>query len=242
MTSANTMIGQPLRHRHQSFSSSTAGAASERSTQNRKDQREDDDFLEIAGIERGERLDDADHQRRDRGQGIADEPADDRGDKTLQADQESGVVIERRDRHDQDARDRADHRGQQERDLARQRGPDADQPRAEAVDGGGAQRLAVERKAEEQPQRDDEGDGDAIDRDALAGEAQGADRERRVRERRSALALGAEEHQAKALHAPDGSRRRRSAAPAPRCGRSAGTRCDRGTGRSRRRSAATARC
>jgi len=64
---------------------------------------------------------------------------------------------------------------QQERDLSRQRGPDADQTRAEPVDGGGAQRLAIQRKAEEQPEPDNEGDRDGIDRNALRGEAQ-ADR------------------------------------------------------------------
>src|SRR5204863_1445740 len=88
--------------------------------------------------------------------------------KTFQADQESGVVIKCRDRYDQDSRDRSDHRGQKECNLSRQRGPDADETRAQAVDCGSAQRLAVEGKAEKQPEADDEGDGYRIDRDALA--------------------------------------------------------------------------
>src|SRR5215204_3642570 len=66
------------------------------------DEREDDDFLEVGGIERGERLDGADNQRRYGGQRIADEATDDRGDETFQPDQESGVVIKRGDRDDQD--------------------------------------------------------------------------------------------------------------------------------------------
>ena len=90
--------------------------------------------------------------------------------------------------------------GHQEGDLSRERGADADQPRAEPVDRGRAQRLAGQREAEKQPQRHDEGDGDGVDRDALAGEAQRADGEGRVRDRRAALALGAEEHQPKTLH------------------------------------------
>ena len=93
---------------------------------------------------------------------------------------------------------------------------------------------------EEQPQRDDEGDGDGIDREALAGEAQRADGERGVRERRAALALGAEEQQAQSLHREVRSRPRRSAAPARRCAPAAGRRGDRETARSRRRSPATA--
>src|SRR6202022_4493361 len=125
--------------------------------------------------------------------------ADDRGDEALQSDQESGVVIQRRDRHDQDSRNRPDQGRQKERDLSRQRGSDADQARAEAIDGGGAKRLAVERKAEKQPQADDEGDGDGVDGDALAGEAQRPDSEGRIRNRRAALALGAETNQAKTL-------------------------------------------
>jgi len=54
------------------------------------------------------------------------------------------------------SRNRPDHGRQQERDLSRQRGPDADQARAEAIDGGGAQRLAVERKPKKQQRPDDE--------------------------------------------------------------------------------------
>ena len=108
------------------------------------------------------------------------------------------------------------------------------------VDRGGAQRLAVQRQSEEQPQRDDEGDGGGIDRQTLAGETQRADDECGVRERRSALAFGAEEQQAKPLHREVSSRPRRSAAPARRCAPGAGRRGDRGTARSRRRSRATA--
>ena len=60
-------------------------------------------------------------------------------------------------------------------------GPDADKARAQPVDGGGAKRLAVQRKAEEQPQPDNEGDGDDIDGNALAAEAQGPDGEGCIR-------------------------------------------------------------
>ena len=138
-------------------------------------------------------------QRRHRSQGIADEAADDGGDESLQPDQESGVVIQRRDRHDQDSRNRADHGSEQERDLSRQRGADADQPGAEAIDGGGAQRLAVERQPEEQPETDDEGHRDGVDGKALAGEAQRPQRDGRIGDRRAALAFGAEKHQPKTL-------------------------------------------
>src|SRR3954451_22668504 len=56
---------------------------------------ENDHLLAVEGIEGPERPDDADPQRRDCAEGVACKPADDRGDKALQADQEARVVIER---------------------------------------------------------------------------------------------------------------------------------------------------
>ena len=86
---------------------------SERSQkQDRNDQRKDDDLLEVARIERGKGFDASDEECRNRGQRVADKSADDRGDKPFQADQEPGVVVERRDRNDQDSGNRADHGGQ----------------------------------------------------------------------------------------------------------------------------------
>ena len=88
--------------------------------QHGNEQGEHDHLLKVGGVEGGEGFDRADGERSDGGQRIADKAADDGGDEALQSDQEAGVVIERCDRHDQDARERADHRGEQERDLARQ--------------------------------------------------------------------------------------------------------------------------
>src|SRR5690606_24691852 len=71
--------------------------------QHRNEQRENDDLLEVAGEERGERLDEPDADRRHRRDREAGKAADDRCDETLEADEEAGVVVDRRDRRDQDS-------------------------------------------------------------------------------------------------------------------------------------------
>ena len=58
------------------------------------DQREHDHFLERAGPERRERLDQADQQRAGGGNRVARQAADDRADEALQADEEAGVVVD----------------------------------------------------------------------------------------------------------------------------------------------------
>ena len=117
-----------------------AAAGRERLPEQHRDERaEDDDFLERAVPERGIALEQPDQDRADGGRRIADQPADDGADEGLQADQEAGVVIERRDRPDQDAGNPGQRRGQQEGDRARGRGQDADQAGADAIDRGGAQ-------------------------------------------------------------------------------------------------------
>ena len=88
--------------------------------------------------------------RADRGPRIADEPADDRGDERLQADDEAGVVVHRRHRADQHADEAGQQRREQYASVRRARRPDADEARADAIDRGRAQRLAGERALEEQ--------------------------------------------------------------------------------------------
>ena len=75
--------------------------------QHGNDQREHDHFLEPARPERRERFEQADEQCARRGERIADEPADDRADEALEADEEPGIVIDRRDGADQHAGERA---------------------------------------------------------------------------------------------------------------------------------------
>ena len=62
----------------------------------------------------------------------------------------------------------------QERELARERGAHADQPGAEAVDRGGAQRLAEDGAAEEEIERQHQAERGEVDGDALAGDRQRA--------------------------------------------------------------------
>src|SRR6478752_9787157 len=76
--------------------------------QNRQDDREDEHFLIRAPPEGGKGLDQADAERGKRGDGVTREPADNRGDEALEADQEAAVVIDRCDRRDENAGDRAD--------------------------------------------------------------------------------------------------------------------------------------
>ena len=104
-------------------SSSSAGLLQRAPEQHRDDDREHDHLLEGAGLEAGR------SSRRTptsmaaaRRERVADQAADDRGDEALQPDQEAAVVIHRRQRHDQHARQRADQPGQREGEPARQRG------------------------------------------------------------------------------------------------------------------------
>ncbi len=78
----------------------------------RDDRGEDDRLLQRARIERAEGFDQSDDDGADRGQRIADETADHRTDEALQADDQAGVVIDRRGRRDQDAGDGGDCRRQ----------------------------------------------------------------------------------------------------------------------------------
>ncbi len=156
-------------------SSSTWRVRSERHQQHRDDQREDDHFLVGARPERRVRLEQADQQRAQRRHRIAREPADDGADEALESDQEAGVVVDRRDRRDQDAGQRADQRAQEERQAARELGRDAHQPRAEPVHRGRAQRLAVHGALEREVQQHDQRDRAADHPDRLRARGQRAE-------------------------------------------------------------------
>ena len=78
----------------------------------------------------------------DRRARIADQAADDGADKRLQPDDETGVVIERGHRPDQNAGYGAEQRSKQKRQRARASRPDADDTRAYAIDRRRAQCLA----------------------------------------------------------------------------------------------------
>src|SRR5664280_1907822 len=94
-------------------------AALERAPQqDRNDQREDDHFLEGAGVVRAEAFEQADEHGADRRARVAGEAAEDRGDESLETDQETGVVEDRGRRADQQTRERADEGRQGEAELA----------------------------------------------------------------------------------------------------------------------------
>src|SRR5260221_3018163 len=97
------------------------------------DQRpEDDALLEGAVQEGGVVFEQADEERAESRERIADQPADDRADESAQPDDEAGIVIERRRRADQDAGDAGERRGDQEGERAGRRRPDADEAGADA--------------------------------------------------------------------------------------------------------------
>jgi hypothetical protein len=86
--------------------------------QHRDDEREDDHFLEGAGVEGAEALEHADQQGAERRRRVAGQAAEDGGDEAFQADQEAGVVEDRRRRPDEQPGQRAHEGGQAEAELA----------------------------------------------------------------------------------------------------------------------------
>ena len=141
-------------HWSTSSSSSSACVREEGAQHQHRDQQaEHDHVLQRAAPERGEALDHADRERADGRHRVAHQPADDRGHEGLQADDEARVVVHGGDRRDQHADQPGQQRGAA---VGQQRGarrPDADQPRADAVDRGGAQRLAGHRALEHQEEQ-----------------------------------------------------------------------------------------
>ena len=139
-----------------------------------------------------------DEQRARGRQRIAREAADDRADETLEADQEAGVVVDRRDRADQHAAERAEQRRERERQRA---GEVGEMPHRRAP----ARFTAVARSAlpysvrpKNSVQRDDQRhagpDTSRLCTFTLTAPTVNDAR----RERRRARALGAEEPQAEA--------------------------------------------
>src|SRR3974377_1884940 len=90
--------------------------------QNRDQRPEDEDLLERAVEKRGIAFEHADQDGADGGCRIADQTTDDRADERLKADEESGVVIERSDRPDQDTGDAGKRGGEQEGGCPGRRG------------------------------------------------------------------------------------------------------------------------
>src|SRR5262249_29168135 len=129
----------------------------------RNDGRVDDRVLERARVEGGKRFQEADHDAAERGERVADEPAHHGADEALEADDQSGVVIDGGRGTDENPGDRRDRRGEEKRRRTGPSGADAEEARALAVDGGGAQRLAAERRFEEDEQRGGEQRGGAGD-------------------------------------------------------------------------------
>ena len=124
--------------------------------QHGNDQSEYDDFLVGARPKGGERLEQADHKRAGRRDRITRHPADDGGDKALETDQESGVVVNRRHRRDQHSGNRANERCDRERDAPRHDGADTHQPCTAPVDGSRAQGASIQCEAEKEPHQEDQ--------------------------------------------------------------------------------------
>ena len=129
--------------------------------QHRDDHRKDNHFLEGAGVERRVGFKQADQQGAESSDRIRGEAADNGADETLEADQETGIVVDGRDRCDQDAREGADRCREGEAQLAGQYRRNPHQAGPRAVHRGGAQRLAVDGALEEEIKSDDQkGRGD----------------------------------------------------------------------------------
>ncbi|KAG0944527.1 hypothetical protein G6F31_014576 [Rhizopus arrhizus] len=182
---------RPQRQQRQEYEEDDAG-------QHGDDQREYDDFLVGAGPERREGFDQAHQDGAGRGQRIADHTADDGAYEALQADHEAGVEVHGGDGGDEDARHRADQRGQDEGGAAGEDGGNAHQPRAQSVEGGGAQRLAVHRAFKELVQHDDQHRRHRHHPQRLAVDVDGAECQAGVAEGRGARAFGAESQKAQA--------------------------------------------
>src|ERR1700682_4291699 len=168
--------------------------------QNRNDQREDDDFLESAGPERGKRFEET-HQNGSRcRQRVARKAADDRADEPLQADEKPGVVVDGRDRSDEHPRERPEQCGKHEGQAAGKTRADSDQSSADAIERGGAQGLPVQRSPEEKIKRSDQDQRRKEHESALAADGDIAHVKSGIGERRRAGALGAEEPQSQPQH------------------------------------------
>jgi len=166
--------------------------------QDGNDQGEDDHFLEGAGVERRIGFEQADQDGAQGSQRVGREAADDGPDEALEADQETGVVVDRGDRRDQDAGEGADGGSQRKAQLAGEDGGNAHQAGAGAVHRGGAQGLAVDGPFKEEIEADDEqGRGDD-DQDGLPLQRRTGQFEADVGEGRRAPSLGTEEEQAEA--------------------------------------------
>ena len=127
---------------------------------------------------------------------IAGEAADDGADKGLQPDHEAGIVIDRRGRADQDGGDAGKQRSDEIGNGAGAGRPDADQPRADAVDGGRAQRPARHRAFEEQEeQQAEQGGGNHHQQHLRRDDDAAAEHVDAVDHRANTKAFGAEEHQ-----------------------------------------------
>ena len=241
-------VGPPAHHASPSRSSSSISSSMPLARcqglpdQDRNERAEDDHFLERAAPERRVALQQPDEDRADGGRRIADQAADDGADEGFQADQKAGIVIERRHRPDQNAGNARERRGEEKGDRAGGGRKDADQPRADAIDGGRAQRLAGERALEEQEQQEAEQRGAGDDQDALAGDVDRPEVEECPRHRLGAKAFGPEDTSAPGRTSRNEPRPRRSAGPGPTRRPADGTRCGRAAARSAARSQASARC
>ena len=161
--------------------------------QDGNDQGEDGHLLVGARPEGGKRLQQPDGEGSGRRHRVADQPADDGADKTLEAQQEAAVVVDRGHRPDQHAGQGADRRGECEGALPGVVGTDPDQQGTAPVDRGGAKRLAMQREAEEPEQGKVEQQAGGDDHEGLGRDRHPQDLRRAVDQRRRAHAFRSEQ-------------------------------------------------
>ena len=168
--------------------------------QDRNDQREDDHFLEGAGIEGGIGLQQADQNGAEGGKRIGGQTADDGADKALEADQEAGVVVNGGDRGNEHPGKGTDSGGKCQAQLAGQDGRNAHQACPRPVHRRGPQGLAVERTLKEEIEADDEERGRHDHQNGLALQRGAGQFETEIGESRRARPFRTKEQQAEADH------------------------------------------
>ena len=168
--------------------------------QHRNNQGEHQHILEGTGPERRKRFQQAHHQRTRCRQRITGQPADNGGNKPLQANQETAVVVDGGDRRHQQTRQRANQRRHQKGLPPGQCRGNAHQPRAVAVDRGGAQRLAGQGAVKKQVQPDNQRQRSAHHHQGVSANHQAAQFNLGIAERRGARAFRAKDQQTQTHH------------------------------------------
>eukprot|EP01022_Parablepharisma_sp_SALTPOND_P035227 TRINITY_DN945_c0_g1_i1.p1 TRINITY_DN945_c0_g1~~TRINITY_DN945_c0_g1_i1.p1 ORF type:complete len:1221 (+),score=475.85 TRINITY_DN945_c0_g1_i1:429-4091(+) len=168
--------------------------------QYRQQRHEDDHFLVVAGPEGAEGFQQPHQQRAACGRRETGQRTDGGGDEALEADQEAGVIKDGAHRADQHARQSTDKRCHGKGQLARQRRGDTHQPRPQAVHRRGAQGLAIQGAAGEQPQRHQQRHGGHHHHHGLRAQGELRQVPALIPEGRRAESFCTEEHQAQPGH------------------------------------------